>query len=431
MRTNLTKRSTIPGPDSIANYQLQNGAEILVFENNNAQSIYMIGILGGGGNQDPAGKTGLAHFTASLLSRGTLNIPFNKFHYLLESAGANLTFSCGSRHAWFRGKALAEDAELLFHLASEGLRHPVFRKEYIERMRGQLLTGLALRDQDTGEMASLLFDQHLFKGHPFGKPVDGYPDSVQSITKAEIVDFHNTYYSPEKMTIVISGAVNSDEIHRLAEKYFSSWEKPKSLPLQEPPLPNPPGKIVRKHHFLAGKSQVDLIIGGYGPSRTSDDYLPAFIGNNILGQFGMMGRIGKSVRVESGLAYYASSSISARIDTGTWNISAGVNPENVRRVIDLIRKEIGIFINNKVTHEELVNSKSHLIGRRPMSMETNAGLANAILVMHRFKLGFDYYRKYKDLISAVNADQIRLTAGKYLHPDLLIITSSGSGKEIG
>ena len=390
----------------------------------------MIGILNGGGNLDPNDKTGLAHFTASLLTRGTDNSSFANFHDQLESAGANLVFSCGSQHAWFRGKALAEDTELLFRLASDCLQSPSFGTDYIERMRNQLTAGLSIRDQDTSEVASMLQDKFLFRDHPYGRPIDGYVETIKSINRSDIVQFHEDHYSPSNMTIVVVGAIEDQEMHLLADRYFSFWKKSTSPNVDQNLLPSPPDKVIRKHKYLEGKSQVNLLMGCFGPTRTSPDFLSIYLGNNILGQFGLMGRIGKIVRSKSGLAYYATSSVSAWLDVGSWEFSAGVNPENLEKTIKLIRKEIKKFVKSPVTNDELENSKSHLIGRMPMALESNAGLATAILTMHRFELGFNYYQEYAALIENITATQILSAAKKYLHPDQLVITSAGPGKEI-
>ena len=424
------KMKNIPGPDTISTFTLENGATVLSFSNLNSRSIYMIGILNGGGVLDPSAKTGLAHFTANLLSRGTKIFSFSDFHNQLESAGANLVFSCGSQYAWFRGKSLAEDVELLFRLSSDSLQNPSFNQEYIGRLRNQLTAGLTIRDQDTSEMASLLLDRHLFPDHPYGQPIDGYIETIQSITRSDIVQFHNQVYSPADMIIVVAGAVDSQEIRDLSEKYFSTWKVDTTAQSKNILIPPPPANITRKHKFIEGKSQVDLLMGCFSPARTSPDYIPVFIGNNILGQFGLMGRLGRVIRSKSGLAYYVSSSVSAWSDVGTWDFSAGVNPENVGKTIDLIRKEIKQFIKSPVTDQELDNSKSHLIGRMPMSLESNAGLANAILTMQRFELGFDYYQKYTGRIKSITAKQILTASQRYLHPDRLVITSAGPGEEI-
>jgi zinc protease len=422
--------NNILGPETISSFSLENGITVLSYSNFNSASVYIIGILNGGGNNDPVDKIGLAHFTASLLSRGTNNLSFADFHDQLESAGANLVFSCGSQHAWFRGKALAEDSELLFRLASDSLQNPTFGSEYIERMRNQLTAGLSIRDQNTSEVASMLQDKYLFPNHPYGKPIDGYVETIGSITRLDIDQFHKKYYSPSEMTIVVVGAIENQKIHSLVEKYFSSWKTPPNPKVNQKLIPSPPDKLIRKHKYLEGKSQVDLLMGCFGPTRTSPDYLPIYLGNNILGQFGLMGRIGKVVRSKSGLAYYATSSVSAWLDVGSWEFSAGVNPENLEKVIKLIRKEIDRFIKSPVKVDELENSKSHLIGRMPMALESNAGLATAILTMHRFKLGFKYYQEYATRINNITADQILLSAKKYLHPDHLVITSAGPGEDI-
>ncbi|HMN59482.1 MAG TPA: insulinase family protein, partial [Anaerolinea sp.] len=94
------------------------------------------------------------------------------------------------------------------------------------------------------------------------------------------------------------------------------------------------GEGVRRHIPLAGKVQTDLVMGTLGPRRGSPDYMAASLGNNILGQFGMMGRIGDVVREQAGLAYHASTSLNSWIHSGTWEVSAGVSPANLERAID-------------------------------------------------------------------------------------------------
>ncbi len=151
------------------------------------------------------------------------------------------------------------------------------------------------------------------------------------------------------MIIVIVGAIEPQKAAEALESVLGGWQVPgQVLP---PPLPKhkPIKKTVRHHHPLPGKSQSDLVIGMVGPGRRDPEYFPASLGNSILGQFGMMGRIGDVVREKSGLAYYASSSLSAGMGPGSWEVSAGVNPKNLDKAIDLIEKELRRFIKNGVT----------------------------------------------------------------------------------
>ncbi len=89
----------------------------------------------------------------------------------------------------------------------------------------------------------------------------------------------------------------------------------------------------------------------------------------------MMGRIGEVIREQYGLAYYAAANLVASTAAGSWEVSAGVDPQNLQRVIDLIRDEIACFTHEPVSEEELGNSKANLIGRLPLALESNSGVA--------------------------------------------------------
>jgi zinc protease len=140
----------------------------------------------------------------------------------------------------------------------------------------------------------------------------------------------------------------------------------------------------------------------------------------------MAGRIGEVVREKYGLAYYASSSLSAGIGPGSWDVSAGVNPGNVEKARDLICKEIERFVEKGVTKEELSDSQSNFVGRLPLSLESNAGVVSALLNIERFDLGLDYYRRYPNLVQAVTPEEVLSAAKKYLDPDKLAVAIAGS-----
>jgi zinc protease len=159
--------------------------------------------------------------------------------------------------------------------------------------------------------------------------------------------------------------------------------------------------------------------------RRDPEFMPASIGNSILGQFGMMGRIGDVVREKSGLAYYAYSSLSAGLGPGSWEVSAGVNPQNVKKASELIVDELKRFVQEGVTADELADTKANFIGRLPLSLESNGGVANALLNIERHDLGLDYYRRYEGLVNEVSGDDVLNTARKFINVDKLAIAVAG------
>jgi zinc protease len=417
---------SLPGPEDITRTVLPNGITVLTRANFNSPSVVISGYLACGSIFDPLEKLGLAHFTAQSLMRGTRQRTFQEIYDALESSGASLGFGGSVHNTSFGGRALVEDLPLLLDLASECLRQPVFPVDQVERLRAQLLAGLAIRAQDTGDIASMTFDATLFPDHPYGRPEDGFTETIKSINlPQDLAWFHQQHYGPRDMVVVVVGAISAQQAVAEVQRTLGDWTHPTQA--EPPPLPetHAPQATTRKHTGLAGKSQTSLVMGTMGPKRRTAEFMAASLGNSILGQFGMMGRIGDVVREQAGLAYYASTSLNAWIDAGSWEVSAGVNPANLEQAISLIISELRRFTSEPVSDEELADSQANFIGRLPLSLESNNGVANALLNLERFQLGLDYYRRYPDLVAGITPAHILEVARKYIDPDLLVISSCG------
>lgn len=410
---------SLPGPEDIVRQVLPNGIVILSRANFNSPSVVLTGYLPAGGIFDPDEKLGLADFVASTLMRGVQDLDFFKIYDLLESAGASLGFGGGVHSIGFSGKALVEDIDLLLDLMAQALRYPIFPAEHIEKVRTQLLTSLGIRAQDTGTMASLLFDQIIYAGHPYSRPEDGYPETILAIQPQDLPDFHSRHYGPRGLTIAIVGAIDPHEAIDKVEKVLGDWHNPNQATKISLPGLNRLEKPITQSVSIPGKSQADILIGAAGPARSSNHFLPAMLGNHILGQFGMMGRIGEVVRDRAGLAYYAASYLSGGTGPGPWNISAGVDPDKIEKTLDLILEEIRRFTSEPVSAEELADSQANLIGRLPLSFEANTGVASALTNLERYSLGLDYYQRYPQLIREITAESILQAAQEYLLPQQL------------
>jgi zinc protease len=418
-------KPSLPGPEDIYRVQLPNGITVLARSNFSSPSISMGGYLPAGSIFEVDEKLGLADFVSSCLMRGTQTRTFDEIYNELESVGASMGFDSTVHNLNFGGRSLVEDFPLLLKLLSESLFAPAFPKNEVENLRVHMLTGLALREQDTSDLAAMAFDRMLFEGHPYSRPGDGFVETIQSITRKDMQEFHHRYFGPSGMTIAIVGAIDPKKAAEAVEKVLGSWQIPGQVSPPELPDHKPVKKTVTNHHVLPGKSQSDLVIGMIGPGRKDPEYFPASLGNSVLGQFGMMGRIGEVVREKSGLAYYASSSLSGGTGPGSWEVSAGVNPKNLKKAIELIEKELRRFVKSGVTKDELADSQANYIGRLPLSLESNSGVAGAILNMERHSLGLDYYQRYEGMVRGVTRADVLRAARKYIDPDRLVISTAG------
>ncbi|WP_082390174.1 M16 family metallopeptidase [Ornatilinea apprima] len=426
VKLNLEHWKSMPGPDDVHRFVLENGIVVLCRQNLTSPSVQINGYLTYGSMFDPPEQLGLAQFTTLGLMKGTQKRSFSEIYDALESVGASLGLASSVHTTSFSGRALAEDLPLLLSILQESITQPTFPPDQIERLRAQYVTGLEIRDQSTEDMASMTFDQMLFPNHPYGLPVDGYANTVKAISRDDLVEFHRRHAGPRGMVIAIVSNLAPEEALHQVQDALGGWNNPEQIAEPSFPAVSAPTQTRREHVELAGKSQSDLVMGTLGPRRNDDDYVAASLGNNVLGQFGMFGRIGEVVREQSGLAYYASTHINASSEAGSWEVSAGVNPANLDRAIELIIGELRRFTREPVSLEELEDTQSYYLGRLPMQLESNAGVAGALINIERYQLGLDYYRRYPQMVLEVTPEKVLEAARRYIEPDKLYIATAGS-----
>ncbi|TAK13821.1 MAG: insulinase family protein [Anaerolineae bacterium] len=418
-------RPAIPGPQDITRVELPNGIVVLARANPFSPSVTISGGLMAGALNNPPDKLGLADFTASALMRGTQLRDMQAIYDTLESAGASLGFSAGTHTTGFHGKCLAEDLSMLLGLLAETLTQPAFPAAPVEKLRNQILTGLALRDDDTGDRAGMLFDELAYPDHPYSLPEEGQPWTVKAITRTDLAVFHAAHYGPRGLLLAVVGGVDPQVAAEAVAAALGNWTNP-SQP-EPPALPalGPHSAERRGRVPMPGKSQTDILLGAPGPARNDPQYVAAALANDVLGGFGMMGRIGESVREKAGLAYYAGSNLGGSLGPGPWSVSAGVHPKDEEQAIDLIKQEIRRLVTEPVSAEELADSQEAAIGRLPLSLETNGGVTGALLNMERHNLGLDYYQRYPEMMRAVTREDSLAAARQFLNPDALAIALAG------
>jgi zinc protease len=416
---------TLPGPETILRRDLSNGITVLARENFSSPAVVVTGYLWAGAMDEPHSKAGLAQLTAQALMWGTQKRHSQDIFESIESIGARLNFGAGTHTTSFQGKALVEDLGLILDLLSDVVQDPVFPKSPVDRLKAQQLTGIAIRDQDTGAQAQLAFDELVYVEHPYSIPSSGYRDTVSGIEPADLKAFHDHHFGPQEMVIAIVGALEAEAALAAIENSLGSWNNPNKRERSELPPVRPLTETLRRNVALEGKTQCDLVVGVPGPSRYDERYLAASLGNNILGRFGLFGRIGDVVREAEGLAYYAYSSLSGGPGPGPWQVNAGVNPVNVDKAISLILSEIKGFITEQVTSEELLENQANYVGRLPLQLESNEGVAGALVHMERYQLGLDYLQRYPEMITAITRAEILKVAQQYLDADQVAIGVAG------
>ncbi len=421
----LFSTAALPGPDDITRKSFDNGSVLLTRPNMSSPAVVIRGYLPPGSAAEKPEKYGIANFMTSMLTAGTRTHAFRELHDEIETMGASLSIGAGGLATTFSAQCLREDLPRLLALIQEVFTEPNFPARQFQRIKTQLLTFLAIQAQDTAAMADQAFDRAIYHTHPYAIPDLGFPHTLQAITREDLEAFHQQYLGPKGMVVAICGGVQPEEALGAFERTLGAWVNESQQALPELPPVEPLRGIIREHVTLQEKSQTDLVLGTFAPKTTGPDFLPAQLGNEILGQFGMMGRIGESVREKAGLAYYAQSDLGSGLGPTTWQVAAGVNPKNLDKAIALIRDELARFTTELVSEEELSDVCSALVGRLPLSLESNSGTASALLNLERYQHGLDYIRQLPAKFAAVTREDILRAAQTYWQPENLVIASAG------
>lgn len=420
-----------PGAADIRRQQLPNGATLLAYEHPTAPSVVVAGSLAAGARYEGDDAPGLANLTAGALMRGCQAYDFDALHWRLEGIGADLHFSAGSHRVGFTGKALAEDLPALAETLAAVLRAPTFPEDQVAILRDETLTTLRHYRQDTGWLASDAFHRLTYPaGHPYHADSIGEEASISRLRAADLRRFHARVYRPAGLVIAIVGAVSTERALATVGAELADWQPVAPAPAApiSPPIP-PLAAIRRRERVVAGKSQTDLVLGVAGPSRFDEDYLAASLANGALGEFGMMGRIGETIREREGLSYYAYSRLEGGDERGPWCAMTGVAPARVSQAVDLLWREIQTMRRQPISAADLADNQAYRVGRLPLQLETNEGIAGALLTMERYNLGMDFLRQYSGLIHRITREDVLRAMQRYWPADAYVLTTAGPGAE--
>jgi len=394
-----------------------NGMIVLVQDQPSLPIITVNILIKAGAVNDPDNKSGLAYLTAGMLDEGTTTRSATQIAQELEFIGTEFSAKATKDFATASLRVLKKDADRGFTLLADILMNPAFAEKEVARVRSELLGELQGEKDDPGTVAGKAFDELIFEGHPYRRPVNGDEKTIARMTRQDLAAFHNKYYRPNRMIMAIVGDIREFEALELVKKHFGKWSPqnatiPSSFsaaaPLQKTVL-----RLIDKD-----LTQSTIVLGHVGIDRKNPDFYAVAVMNYILGGGGFSSRLVNHIRDEQGLAYDVDSGFEADVMPGPFSVRLQTRNEAANKAIAGVFQELKRIRTEPVSDQELADAKAYLIGSFPLRLDTTGKMAGLLTVVELHGLGLSYFEDYPKAIAAVSKEDVLRAAQKYLNPDL-------------
>ena len=395
--------------------KLKNGARVLIVENHSLPLVAVSVRFLHGIDADRRQKPGLADFVSDMVDEGTKTRSAVNLAEEIEDLAAHLGAGVSLETANVGLNCLTETLPKALELLADVVENPAFRDEDVERVRVLKLTALEQKKANTGALAADEAARILYgPDHPWGQPAGGTPQSIGSITAADLAAFHARWWVPNDAVISVAGDVKAGEIVRLLDEKLASW-KPHPLPrLSLPAFP----RLTRREIVARekpGTTQAQVWVVGRLFKATDPDAIPMRVANLTLGGL-FTSRLNMNLRETHGYTYGVGSSVSLMRRSGTFAARGGIVAKNTVEAVAEYENELQTFSNGEISDAELSASKEALVRGLPAALETNDAVASAMGNLVSLGLPLDYYRTFPARVGKVSHADVKRVVKKWITP---------------
>ncbi|GAB2499111.1 M16 family metallopeptidase [Arenimonas alkanexedens] len=403
--------------------ELSNGMKVILAERPGLPVVQMNMLLNGGYAADQGGKLGTSSFTMGMLDEGAGQFGALDFGDRAEELGANLGASANLDGGSAYLSSLKENLDDSVALFATMLREPRFEEKEIERVRQSWIAGIK-QEKARPNAAALRLLPPLMYGdqHPYAIPFSGSGTeaSIASLTRDDLVAFHQRWVRPEGATLVIVGDTTLAEITPLLEKHLGSWnaEGEATQPAAIPTVALPAQSRV----FLVdqpGAIQANVYVGQLVPSTRDEKSTELEIANAVLGgEFSS--RLNMNLREDKGWAYGSYSFVQAAQGQRPWLAFAAVQIDKTQESIAEMKREISDYASARVpaTAAEVAKIQAAEIRSLPGSYETANAVLGAIGGIVRYQRPDDYVVQRRAKIEALTPAVVQ-SAATAIEPEAL------------
>jgi zinc protease len=403
------------------------GIEIWYVQESNIPVISVSLGFRGGAALDPPGKSGLANFALGLLDEGAGELDSLAFQKAIVNRAIHLNSDASRDLISVSLQTLSRNREEAFALLGLALGDARFEAEPVERVRRQILNGLADDERNPRSIAARSWFGDVFQDHPYAQRASGTQESIAAISAADLKQWARGRFARDNLIVGASGDVPADEIARLIDIALAGLPaKASAAEVPEAAFPATGATQVIRMPL----TQSVVIFGLPGLKRDDADFYAAYVMNYVLGGGGFTSRLYGEVREKRGLAYSVYSYLAPLRHAGLYMGGVATRNDGVAEALDIIRAEIARLAENNISAEELSAAKQYLTGAFPLRLDSGGKVASILVQMQFEALGIDYLERRNGYMMAVTLDDIGRVARRLLDPSRLRVVVVGDPKDM-
>jgi zinc protease len=418
---------TVSVPD-LYDLAFENGLKAMGAYNDKSPTLSLTISFAAGSFTDPVGQCGRSSLYSKMFKESLTHISAEDISRKLEKMGSAISASNGKENFTVKVKCLKENAEETIKLLNDLLQRASFAEDEYARNLNEHKEYLAYQKDEVDIQANKAFYNALFGAeHPIGRSTSGRIEDAENITISSLIDFKNSFLTPDNCKLAISGNATKQEAEELLSNILG-WQT-KSAALPNVPAPNfeTKGTIIIKHKEGAPQSEIRIGFPAMPYDATGEFYKTAIMNYPLGAAFNS--RINLNIREDKGYTYGASSYFSGGRYHGPFVASAAVADNVTANAVKEFLFEIDRYSNEGITETELEFTKKSLLYRDALKYETNNQKNQFMLKMLEFGLVKEYVDEQKDILANIAAQEINELAAKWLNSKNMVIVVAGN-KEV-
>lgn len=428
-------------------HRFSNGLTLIHRRNRSNEIVSVVCLAKPGAAVDPDSKSGRTHLMVRVLSKGTQTRSSDEIAEALEGMGVR--FGTADNHDYVSAsfQSIRSDMDAAFEIYADIIRNPSFPLEEIEAEKERVLAQIRMREDRPPSAAMKRFREALLEPGPYGRALEGEPQSVVMMNQTDLFECHAANFAPPNMVVSIVGDLSFEEAKALVEKYLGGM-KGAETPSALSNVTYPPR--TRREDFTRQVEQGFVVMGSLTCPIDDEDVPAVEIASAVLGQ-GMSSRLFRELRDRRGLGYIVGSYTGTYRGVGFMAVYLGTSPGTVRESIanhgsgdPLVEREVlgemewaakslwdevEVLQAEPVSEDELDRAKSYLVGSYLRGHESNARQAHYLAYWELMGLGIEYDQQYPDELRAVTSRDVMRVANKYFNDPTSVILVPAAAEE--